>query len=142
LLSTLSILLLPICCVISCGKKRPPIPPRQIEPPPVTDLKRQIEGDQLTLTWTIPKGKRQVISSLAGFNVYRSKKAVSTPVCEDCPVFFTRMAVMPIRSEMLEKGMMTYSETLEKGFRYVYKVTVHTKAGIISGDSNYIEFTY
>ena len=43
---------------------------------------------------------------------------------------------------MLEQGVGTYSETLEKGFRYIYKVTVYTKAGLNSGDSNYVEFTY
>ena len=40
-----------------------------------------------------------------------------------------------------EKGNMTYTETLEKGYRYIYKVIVYGK-GITSSDSNYVDLIY
>ena len=138
----LPLLFVLICFVISCGKKAPPIPPRHIAPPAVTDLTKQIEKDRLILTWTVPKGKRKAISNLAGFIVYRSKKSDSAPECKDCPVLFTRLDEVPIRKKVSEKGIMTYSETLEEGFRYIYKVIARSTAGLTSGDSNYVEFTY
>jgi len=55
-LFALTALFVLICLVISCGKKGPPVPPRYIEPPAITDLTRQIEADQLTLTWGFRKG--------------------------------------------------------------------------------------
>jgi hypothetical protein len=133
-----ALLIVLMCFVISCGKKAPPVPPRHAPPPAVTDLAKQIEKDRLILTWTVPKGNRKAISSLAGFFIYRSKKADSAPECKDCPVLFTRIADVPIR----KKGVMTYSETLEEGFRYIYKVIARSKAGLTSGDSNYVEFTH
>ena len=140
-LFALTALFVLVCLVISCGKKGPPVPPRYIEPPAITDLTSQIEADQITLTWGIPEGKRGV-SVLVGFFVYRSRKAITAAACKDCPILFTRIANVPIQAEMLEKKVATYSETLEKGFRYIYKVTAYTNAGLISGDSNYVEFTY
>ena len=46
---------------------------------------------------------------------------------------------------MMEKNInkrITYRETLEKGCRYIYKLTVYTKTGAFGKDSNYIELEY
>ena len=125
----------------SCGKKGPPIPPREQPPPAVRDLSMELLDDFLTLTWTVPKGKKKIVSGFAGFLVYRSQKSVSEKECKGCPVLFTRVADIPVAGEV-SGDSMTFSETLEKGYRYIYKVTVYTKAGLFSGDSNLIEFTH
>jgi len=52
-----------ICFAFSffgCGKKGPPVPPRQITPPTVKNLIGDIEGDSLTLTWAIPPQKELI----------------------------------------------------------------------------------
>ncbi len=127
-----------------CGKKAPPMPPRQIQPPAVNDLRASIAGDTLRLTWTIPMEKGKVTPGLSGFIVYRSKKLVSESDCKSCPVLFRRVADIPIEakgSAYLKKDNFTYSETLEKGYRYIYKLTVYTK-GFANSDSNYVDFIY
>jgi hypothetical protein len=96
------------------------------------------------LTWSIPREKEKVISDPSGFIVHRSKMPLSESDCKNCPVLFKRVADIPIEvkaSERLEKGSMTYTETLEKGYRYIYKVIGYTK-GVTSSDSNYVDFIY
>lgn len=120
------------------------MPPRQVKPLPVNDLSASIAGDKIKLTWTIPKEKGKVTSRLSGFTVYRSKKLLSESDCKSCPLLFKRVADIPIKakgSKYLKKDSITYSETLEKGYRYIYKVTVYTK-GVTSSDSNYVDFIY
>ena len=101
----------------------------------------ELSDDLLTLTWTLPKGKKKVVAGYSGFIVYRSKKALTDKVCKGCPILFSRVADIPVAGEIPGESM-TYSETLVKGFRYIYKVTLYTKAGLFSGDSNLVEFTH
>lgn len=127
---------------LSCGKKGPPIPPLAVPPPAVPTLRMEQEGDEVTLIWSAPEGSRRVISDLGGFLIYRSKQSLSAPECKDCPILFTRIATVPYKGEIPGTETITYSELLEKGFRYIYKVTVFSKSGLTSGDSNLVSFTY
>ncbi|MEA3428276.1 MAG: hypothetical protein U9Q84_03435 [Thermodesulfobacteriota bacterium] len=144
LITIFSILLCLI--VFGCGRKAAPVPPGQVRPPAVDDLSSSIDGDMLKLAWAIPhengphkKGK--IASEPDGFIVYRSKTLLSEPVCKKCPVLFKRIADIPIEEKDVNKKI-TYEETLEKGYRYIYKVTVYTNTGASGKDSNYIEFDY
>jgi predicted small lipoprotein YifL len=126
-----------------CGKKAPPKPPRQEKPPVIDDLSYSLDGDNLKLTWTIPEVKRKVKSGLGGFYVFRSKKSVSESDCKNCPKIFKRVA--DISLEVMGnsgKNSIKYAETLEKGYRYIYKVVIYTKNGVMGKDSNMVDFTY
>ena len=132
------------CILFGCGKKGPPVPPRQLTPPRVKDFTGYIVGDNLTLTWTIPPQKELISSGAEGSFVYRSKTLLSEPGCKNCPVLFTRVATIPIElksSGGLDKDKIIYNETLEKGNRYIYKVNVYAK-GITSSNSNYVDFVF
>ncbi len=139
-----SVLIISALFLFDCGRKAPPIPPRRSQPPAVNDLSAAIVRDTVMVTWSIPREKEKVISGPSGFIVLRSKKLHSASDCKNCPVLFKRVADIPIvvkASGRPEKGSMTYYETLEKGYRYIYKVTVYTE-GAISSDSNYVDFIY
>jgi hypothetical protein len=139
-----SILIIFVLLVLGCGKKAPPVPPRQKKPPAVNDLRASIDGGILKLTWTIPREKGTIMPSLSGFIVYRSKMLLSGSDCKNCPVPFKRVADIPIEAkdpEYMKKGNSTYTETVEKGYRYVYKVIVYKK-GVTSSDSNYVDLIY
>lgn len=128
-----------------CGIKAPPVPPRQVQPPAVNDLASSIDGNLLELTWTYSMDEKNETSGVSGFIVYRSKRKLSEPECENCPVAFERVEDIPIRvkdAENVIKGVMTYDEVLENGFRYRYKVTVYTNKGIAGSDSNIVDFEY
>ncbi len=126
-----------------CGKKAPPKPPRQEEPPVVNDLSYSLDGDNLKLTWTIPEVKGNVKSGLGGFYVFRSKKSVSESDCKDCPKIFKRVADISLEHMGNSgKDSIKYAEALEKGYRYIYKVVIYTKHGVTGKDSNMVDFTY
>ena len=128
-----------------CGKKAPPKPPLHEVLPIVTDLSYSIDEDKLKLTWTVPKVKQKVKSDLSGFVIYRSKKPFSESDCLNCPVVFKRIANIPINANSsgnLKKDIITYNEILEKGCRYIYKVTVYADNGVTGDDSNQIDFVY
>ena len=131
--------------LFGCGKKAPPKPPLHEVLPIVNDLSYSIDGDELKLTWTVPKVKQKVKSGPSGFVIYRSKKLFSESECLNCPVLFKRIADIPIKvndSGNLKKNIITYNEILEKGCRYIYKVTVYADNGVTGDDSNQIDFVY
>jgi hypothetical protein len=139
-----SIFIIFLLLVLGCGKKAPPVPPRQAKPPTVNDLRASIDESILKLTWAIPKEKGRIISGLSRFIVYRSKILLLDTDCEVCAVPFKRVADIPIEvkgPEHMKKGNSTYTETLEKGYRYIYKVIVYRK-GVTSSDSNYVDLIY
>ncbi len=119
-----------------CGKKAPPKPPHQEEPPAVDDLSYSLDGGRLKLTWTIPKEK----SDLGGFYVFRSKKLVSESDCKNCPVIFKRVADILLQdTESSGRDSIKYTEAIEKDYRYIYKVVVYTNNGVIGKDSNIVD---
>ncbi len=139
-----SILVALVLSLSCCGKKAPPMPPGRSQPPTVDDLGARVDGDTLKLTWTVPREKGKVRSGVSGFMVYRSKMSPSGSDCKDCPLLFKRVAQMPVEAKgpgNLKKDSMTYYETLEKGYRYIYKVTSYSK-GATGNDSNYVELIY
>ena len=127
-----------------CGKKAPPKPPRQEKPPIVNDLSYSLDGYKLKLTWTISEVKEKVKSGLGGFYVFRSKKLVLGSDCKNCPKMFKRVADIPLKDNSGNSGkdIIKYTEAIEKGNRYIYKVVVYTNNGVIGGDSNQIDFVY
>jgi hypothetical protein len=133
-----------------CGKKAPPVPPRQKPVPAVNDLKYGIDGNILTLTWTIPKEKEKAKSAFNGFIVYRSKRPISDSDCKNCPKLFQKVSDIPvditadntIDAPGYENKNIEYREEIEKGFVYTYKVVLYTKSGAQSRDSNYVDFNY
>ncbi len=123
-----------------CGKKGPPIASRYEMPASVTDLQGKLEGDTLILTWTVPEKS----SGVSGFIVYKSTLAVSEPECPTCPILFERVIDIPVLEKDpsdTENRVMTHSEVLQRGFRYVYKVNPYMEGGRIGSDSNTIAVT-
>ena len=122
-----------------CGKKGPPVPPRREKPPAIEDLSHRLDGNGLELSWSVPEKDSSRQPDLAGFKVYVSKVPLSESECENCPLKFKAIADVPIRKKA-EQKQPRYSETLDSGYRYVYMVRGYSQDGLISEDSNYINF--
>ncbi len=113
---------------LSCGRKAFPLPPRISQPPGVENIQAELRGDQLQLSWPVPDSSAP--EDLAGFYVYRAKEKSSDIPCTQCPATFNRVADMaydPV-SIKIEKNAV-YRETLEKGYRYQYRVTSYSVDG-------------
>lgn len=124
-----------------CGVKTPPVPPQSEPPPAVTDLAGTIEGDTIRLRWTIPAWQSDQ-DELAVFRIYRSQIPISEIFCEDCPIAFDLIDEVPISRANRETGIMTYTDRLEKGNRYIYRILPVTEQGRIGAQSNVIRFTH
>lgn len=140
--SIVSILIALFLLLPGCGKKGPPVPPRQSPVPSVSDLKYSIDGSILTLTWTIPKEKEGKKTAFDGFILYRYKSPITNSPCKNCPKLFHKVA--DIKIDTFGNGIknMKHRDEVEKGFAYTYKVILYTKNGVSGADSNYVNFNY
>jgi hypothetical protein len=122
-------------CILGCGKKEMPSAPRQVPPQPVADLRGQLTGSRIELTWSYSKSNAGS-APITGFGVYRASEPVSES-CDHCPILFQRVADIPFVEGRDGASVMTYRDTLEKGQRYRYKVICYSK-GLGSKDSNVV----
>ncbi|MDO9109078.1 MAG: hypothetical protein Q7U40_00355 [Desulfatirhabdiaceae bacterium] len=122
--------------ILGCGRKEMPSAPRQVPPQPVTDLRVQLNGDQVELTWSFSK-TLSGSEPIKGFGVFRASESVSES-CSNCPFLFTRVADIPFLEGREGASVMTYRDTLEKGTRYRYKVICYSTTGLSSKDSNVV----
>ena len=128
-----------------CGKKAPPRPPELRFPPAVKDLSYAIASQKVELNWTVQSADDHSASFPASCKILRSKLSAEESNCEKCPIRFTAIGDIPIemkRSEKPQSTGMRFSEILEPGYRYIYKVVVYDEDGQRSKDSNTVEFDY
>lgn len=116
-----------------CGIKGPPVPPGYVKPPAVTDLQYQQTGENLILTWTIPKATQDATHVVAGAKVMVLKKPLKDVYCEDCPQVYTPIKTVPAKS-----GTMRFQTTIEDGFDYYFKVVLYDDRNQNGPSSNII----
>ncbi|MGE0083296.1 MAG: hypothetical protein AB7S75_02635 [Desulfococcaceae bacterium] len=126
-------LLLFFCLSLSgCGVKADPSPRHRLPLPQPAELNAEKDGGSLRLTWTVNLSDKMAVP--AEFAVYRFKSRVSAERCKGCPVPFERIAT--VRAE--DKKIFSHTETLEKGFLYMYKVAAVAENGSMGKDSETI----
>lgn len=131
--------------VTGCGYKTMPVPPDQIVPQSITDLRYELNEKGVNLYWTFPMQTVQgeKLTDISSFDLYRAVVAADS-YCDTCPIPFGE----PIRiaGGGISKGtpkQKTYSSTLLRpGHLYFFKV--RSKAGwwAESADSNIISFMW
>ena len=126
-----------------CGKKGPPVPPSGNKPPAVKDLRYSISENTIKLSWTNPKTTEKAKSPAAGFLIYRYQQPVVERECPNCPVIFKKIGDVPAGGAG-RNGLqpLIFTQSLEPGYRYIYKVKAYDDEGLGSRDSNYVDFEY
>lgn len=130
---------------IGCGQKGPPRPPQRPLPPAVKDLSYVVYHQMVELSWTVPGVENHKASPAAAVKVFRSRLTTAEASCENCPVRYSVSADIPIhqkRSDRSKSSRMSYTELVEPGYRYIYKVTVFDEYGIGGKDSNIVKFDH
>jgi predicted small lipoprotein YifL len=124
-----------------CGKKGPPEPPSGNKPPPVRDLAYSVTEKTIKLSWTIPKTTEKAKSPVAGFLIYQFQQSAHEKECPSCPVIFKVVGDVPARGQ---PGVtpLVYTQTIELGYRYIYKVKAYDVGGVGSKDSNFVRFLF
>jgi hypothetical protein len=137
--------LLAVISIPSCGKKAPPEPPSGNKPPQVTDLRYSLAENTIKLSWSVPQTTAKAKRAAAGFLVYRYQQPAHERECPNCPVIFKRIGDVPARSAGRgQSGLapLVFSQTIEPGYRYIYKVKAYDDEGVGSRDSNFVEFIF
>ena len=130
---------------IGCGQKGPPQPPHRPLPPAVKDLSYVVHNQIVELSWTVPGVESNKASPPAAVKVFRSRLTTEEASCENCPVRYSVSADIPIhqkRSDRSKSIRMSYTEFVEPGYRYIYKVAVFDEYGIGGEDSNIVKFDH
>lgn len=129
-------------CFTGCGVKSPPLPPVQELPNAVTDLKETVTDNIVVLTWRTPDKKEDAV--VERFAVFRSKVELDN-YCPECPIVFKKIAAIHAGSDLWQGGAnetISYSEELETGNRYSYKVVGYTWDNVAGADSNLVGFDF
>jgi predicted small lipoprotein YifL len=128
-----------------CGKKGPPEPPSGNKPPQVMDLAYSITENTIKLSWTIPQTTAKAKTPVTGFLIYQYQQPAIERECSNCPVIFKKIGDVPSRSAGAGQASlqpMVFTQTIERGYRYIYKVKAYDDRGIGSRDSNLVEFMF
>ncbi len=140
-----SILMVTAFMMWGCGKKGPPEPPTGSRPPRVRDLGYGISQNTIKLSWTVPQPDEKAQLAITGFLIFRSQQSVLEKDCPNCPILFKTVGDVPVRGPgpgQPGEPPITYTETIERGYRYIYKVNGYSADGLRSQNSNLVEFTF
>jgi hypothetical protein len=125
-----------------CGKKGPPRLAALAPPLRVADLRHELAGDDVILTWSVPRLKDQAPGASAGFWIYRAAEPLAGDPCTGCPLLFRKVAEVPMPAEADRRGPLTARLPLEPGYRYTFKVVALDGHGRPEGDSNLVTFDH
>jgi predicted small lipoprotein YifL len=125
-----------------CGKKGPPEPPAGSRPPRVKDLGYDLNKNTLKLSWTLPPLDEKAQLPITGFFIYRAQQPLSEEECPNCPIMFKIIGDVPVREWGSGQPLITFTDSIEAGYRYTYKVIAYSADGIRSRNSNFVVFTF
>lgn len=129
-----------------CGHKSPPIPPDNVVPRPIVDLRYQSDHEGVQLSWSYPLKtiKGSTLDDISSFDLYRAEVAVDD-YCSNCPIPFGQPMALdggpPVDGK--KRRTATFSTTLLRpGYKYFFKVRSRTSWWADSADSNIISFVW
>lgn len=128
-----------------CGYKDNPLPPQQVVPRPIGDLRYQLTDKGVSLSWSYPTQTvtGDDISEISSFDIYRAV-VPSEDYCEGCPIPFAAPVNIPGGSVPDEgRKTATYDSTLLRpGNMYSFKVRSNAGWWAQSQDSNIVSFLW
>jgi hypothetical protein len=107
-------------------------------------LAYSISENTIKLSWTIPKTSNAAKSQAIGFLIYRSQQTSAESDCPNCPIRFLKIGDVLVRDGAPGSTgpPVVFAQTIEPGFRYIYKVKAYDGDGETGNDSNLVDFTY
>lgn len=128
-----------------CGYKNRPVPPEQIVPKAIEDLRYSIDEKGVKLTWSYPLEtiKGTDIVEIDSFSLYRAVVPLKD-YCKNCPIPFGEPIEVAggVTSEEERRQASYETSLLRPGHRYFFKVSSRTSWWATSNDSNIISFVW
>lgn len=119
-----------------CGRKAPPVAPKQPSMPAVTDLTAVYDKRRIYLKWHHPG----TMSPTVGYVVLQSQRALSQPDCPECPLVFERVGTQNLQPTLREqRHALAFDVPVAKGAVYHYKVVPFQTSGAQGPDSNLVQ---
>ena len=115
-----SVFIVFVLLVFGCGKKAPPIPPREAKPLTGNNICASVDRSTHKMAWTFHREKGMTMPCLSCFIVYRVKMLHSDSNFMVSPVLFKCITDIRIEINAYEykKAAITYLKLLEKVNRY------------------------
>ena len=138
LITLLMLLLMAVFMAAACGKKGPPLPPLREDLPAVADVDVRVEGDVLTLSWPLEPYRSASRVRPAGFRVYRAAQEHGDITCPECPPWFQMAADIAFDAIADARPSAVYTQKLETGYQYRFRVIPYMDDGTEDGPSDII----
>lgn len=128
-----------------CGFKSMPVPPQEIVPAAITDLRYELDAHGVTLSWTYPAKtvRGDDLDEVTNFDLYRAVVPAES-YCATCPIPFGEP--MQIPGGMVTEGKpktATYTSTLLRpGHIFLFMVRSRSGWWAESEDSNVVSFLW
>lgn len=140
-----ALLTLSVLFALGCGKKAMPAPPNRTMPPAVSDFRGELSDGRVKLSWSLSGRAGETADAkpavpLAEVRVYRSRLPIEEGGCKNCPLPFEPLARLAPPSG--GTGKMGYSDRLDRGFRYTYKIVLVGENDAVGPDSDLLDLTY
>ena len=128
-----------------CGYKGDPLPPDQVVPEAIRDLRATLGDEGAKLTWSYPLEtvSGDDIEEIESFELYRAEIPLAD-YCDSCPIPFADPIELPggvTATKTRRVGEFT-SGMLRSGHKYFFKMRARTSWWASSNDSNIVTFVY
>ena len=131
--------------VVGCGYKNYPVPPENVVPKPIEDLRYTVDEKGVNLTWSYPVQtvKGTDLQEISSFELYRAVVPLAD-YCGTCPIPFGEPQILPGGISVQEtRRQGTYlTSLLRSGHKYFFKVRSRTSWWASSDDSNIVSFVW
>lgn len=139
------LLALVVSGITGCGYKTMPVPPEEIVPKGITDLRYELDEHGVTLNWTYPSEtiKGDALTDIESFKLYRAV-VPTDKYCDTCPLPFGEPVLLEGGAVVPDKPKVgEYKATLLRpGHLYFFKIRSATGWWAESGDSNIASFMW
>ncbi|MDR0478048.1 MAG: hypothetical protein LBH14_08985 [Desulfobulbaceae bacterium] len=130
----------------ACGYKNLPVPPEQVVPKAIMDLRFVSEGQDRRLEWTYPLTSvtGEDLAAIDCFELFQTSVAVKD-YCPSCPIPFGQPQTLPAgETTTLGKKRTASFKTpsLTPGNKYFFKVRSRTSWWVSSDDSNVVTLVW
>lgn len=129
-----------------CGYKTMPVPPAEIVPASITDLRYELNDKGVDLYWSYPAKtvRGEDLTDVSSFDLYRAVVPADS-YCDTCPIPFGEQPISIAGGAVTGDSSReaTYTSTLLRpGHLYFFKVRSKSGWWAESGDSNIVSFMW
>jgi len=129
-----------------CGYKNQPVPPENVVPRSIEDLRYVLDDNGVKLSWLYPVEtiEGSTLTEIDSFEIFRAEIPLDK-YCGNCPIPFAEPLDEPggtsVEGDVRKKGSYE-SSLLKTGYKYFFKVRSRTSWWASSDDSNVVTFVW